>query len=172
MILTKNGLHKHERTWECYATLPCFFVLAENFRQQPSAETGSCEHFHAETLALPARAQSSSVHFTHTFPSSSTPEWKKGPVLPHCTDLCLCLANHIISWDRGCFLGQNVQHGGSHGLLWCLAGPSPPFISVAALWKKAAEKGLYVFVVVHLQKGSRSQINTDWVIAQHVSPAR
>lgn len=32
---------------------------------------------------------------------------KKRPVLPHCTNLCLCLASHIISWDRACFLGQN-----------------------------------------------------------------
>lgn len=124
----------------------------------------------ASCLACSGTGQQRAL-YTHFSQQHNAP-MRKGPVFPHCTNLYLGLANHIISWDRGCLLGQNSQRGGSHGLLWCLAGPSPPFISAAALQIKEAEKGLRMFALVYLQKCPRRQINTGWVTAQHVSPAK
>lgn len=40
------------------------------------------------------------------FSQQHNTEMRKGPVLSHCTNLCLCLASHIISWDRDAFWGR------------------------------------------------------------------
>lgn len=82
LLWLKNDSHKEWTSQAlenlgmlCYIIM--FFVFPENSRQQPATETGSYKHFHAETLALLAQAQSSSMHFTHTCPSSTTPKWEE-----------------------------------------------------------------------------------------------
>lgn len=86
------------------------FVLPENFRQLKEAATNT-------SMQRLLGTEQQSALYPH-FPQQHNTQMTKGPVLLHCTNICLCLTSPITSWDRGGFLGQNAQHGGSHGLLW------------------------------------------------------
>lgn len=111
--------------------------------------------------------------YTHFSQQHNT--WmRKGPALPHCTDLCLsCQSHHQLR--QGMLFGAECP---ARRQPWTAVMPDRSFTTshfCGSLVErnKEAEKEPYVFVVVHLQKGPQSQINTGWVIAQQVIlPAR
>lgn len=131
LLWLKNDPHKEwtSQAWEnlgmlCY-TLSCFLFCLKTL--------GSWKR---QLQTLPCRdswAQSSRVHFTHTFPSSTTPKWQK--------DLCFCTAQTSASVSPvpspagtgDAFWGRMPSMEAAMDCCGVPTGPSPPPISAAAL---------------------------------------
>lgn len=91
---------------------------------------------------------------------------RKGLVLPHCTNLRLRLDNLIISWESRCFSGQEVQRGGSHGLILTMM-PGKSSITFHFYGSIVEQEGRRKTVHVCLglsKRHSLNQIKTGWVI--------
>lgn len=134
MTFLKNGLDQHERTWECCAPLLCFLFCLKMLGSNPELKQAATNTCMQRLLPCLLGHRAAACTLPTLFPAAQRPsENTLHKPLP-----LSCQSHHQLR--QGMLSGAKSSVQAAMDCCSARAGPSPPFISAAALENKEAEK--------------------------------